>query len=317
MRNTDWPPAEIQRIASASGKPLEVKCAEALLAAGWTARLGSYYADGALDVPRELDVLAEKSVKLDVDADVIARVRTLVSCRGFPAERSPLVYSVSETSVPSYEPRLLVEHRGPRALEPGAQLSGPCPALEIKSARRVLKLAGLETSRPIVAFDMIERTDTTNNNTLRKSAPQSPVVTYTRAKDGDSILFKAVDSAIKAAFFWRQEDYQKGGNFITVNVPLCVLSLQNFVSSDPPNFVSWGPPNFVSSVPPDFGVWVPPAGRVLTRPRRSPEWSADVDVRVQRPICRGTLRPGVGSERGATGFIGGRFWAPTGPRCRF
>ena len=66
MRNTDWPPAEILRIARTSGKPLEVECAEAFLAAGWTARLGSYYADGALDVPRELDVLAEKSVKLDI-----------------------------------------------------------------------------------------------------------------------------------------------------------------------------------------------------------------------------------------------------------
>ena len=64
--------------------------------------------------------------------------------------------------------------------------------------------------------------------------------------------------------------------------------VQNFFSSGPPNVVSWGPPDFASSVPPDFGSWVPPAGRVLTRPRRSPEWSADVDVRVQMPISRGS-----------------------------
>ena len=56
MRNIDWPPAEIDRIARTSGKPFEVECAEAFLAAGWTARLGSYYADGG-DVPRELDCL--------------------------------------------------------------------------------------------------------------------------------------------------------------------------------------------------------------------------------------------------------------------
>ena len=221
MRNTDWPPAEIHRIARTSGKPLEVECAEAFLAAGWTARLGSYYADGALDVPRELDVLAEKSVNLDGATGVTARVRTLISCRGFAAERSPLLYSVSGTSVPSYEPRLFVEHRGPWALELGSQPYGPLPALETKSANRALEFADLTTARPIVAFDMIERTETIR---IKKDGPQPPVVTYARMKDGDSSLFKAVDSAIKAAFFWRQEDYQNGVGFVTVNVPVCLLS---------------------------------------------------------------------------------------------
>ena len=219
MRNTDWPPAEIHRIARTSGKPLEVECAEAFLAANWTARLGSYYADGALNVPRELDVLAEKSVKLDSVTGVTARVRALVSCRGFPEERSPLLYSVSGTSVPSYEPRLFVEHRGPWALELGSQPYGPLPTLEIESARHVLEFADLTTARPIVAFDMIERTET-----KAKNKNDAPLVTYARMKDGDSSLFKAVDSAIKAAFFWRQEDYQSGVGFVTVNVPVCMLS---------------------------------------------------------------------------------------------
>jgi hypothetical protein len=221
MRNIDWPPAEIHRIAKTSGKPLEVECAEAFLAAGWKARLGSYYADGAFDVPRELDVLVEKSIKLDSVTEVTARVRALVSCRGFPEERSPLLYSVSEKSVPSYEPRLFVEHRGPWALKPGSQPHGPLPMLEIKSARRALEFADLTTARPIVAFDMIERTETIR---IKKKVPQPPEVSYTRMKDGDSSIFKAVDSAIKAAFFWRQEDYQKGVRFVTVNVPVCILS---------------------------------------------------------------------------------------------
>lgn len=179
MRNTDWPPAEIHRIARTSGKPLEVECAEAFLAASWTARLGSYYADGALDVPRELDVLAEKSVKLDVVTGVTARVRALVSCRGFPEERSPLLYSVSRTSVPSYEPRLFVEHRGPWVLELGSQPYGPLPTLEVKSALHILELSDLMTARPIVAFDMIERTETIRT---RNDVPQPPVVAYTRMK---------------------------------------------------------------------------------------------------------------------------------------
>lgn len=58
------------------------------------------------------------------------------------------------------------------------------------------------------------------------------------------------------------------------------LQVQNFFGLDPLNFGSW--------VPPDFGSWVPPAGRVLTRPRRSPEWLTDVDVQAQMLISRGT-----------------------------
>src|SRR5438105_2472790 len=133
MKNTDWPRTEIHRIARTSGKPLEVECAEAFLAAGWTARLGSYYADGALDVPRELDVLAARSVGLDGATGVSARVRALISCRGFPEERSPLLYSVSATSVPTYEPRLFVEHRGPWPLAPGSMAYGSLSALEIEA----------------------------------------------------------------------------------------------------------------------------------------------------------------------------------------
>ena len=123
--------------------------------------------------------------------------------------------------MPSYEPRLFVEHRGPWALEPGSQPYGPLPTLEVKSALRILEFADLMTARPIVAFDMIERTETIRTKT---DALQPPVVAYTRMKDGDSTLFKAVDSAIKAAFYWRQEDYQSGVGFVTVNVPVCMLS---------------------------------------------------------------------------------------------
>ena len=46
--------------------------------------------------------------------------------------------------------------------------------------------------------------------------------------------------------------------------------------------------NFFGLDPLNFGSWVPPAGRVLTRPRRSPEWLTDVDVQAQMLISRGT-----------------------------
>ena len=52
-------------------------------------------------------------------------------------------------------------------------------------------------------------------------------VTYGRSRDGDRLMFGAVDSSIKAAFFWVQEDYQRQQpiHFAALNVPVCVLSL--------------------------------------------------------------------------------------------
>ena len=100
MKNTEWPPQEIMDVARSSGKPLEVVCAQGFLAAGWKARLGSHFEDG-LATSRELDVLAEREALLPPPHNMTVRVRALVSCRGFPAERSPLVYSVSTSCVPS------------------------------------------------------------------------------------------------------------------------------------------------------------------------------------------------------------------------
>jgi hypothetical protein len=82
MTNTDWPPREIANVAKTSGRPLEVVCAQAFLAAGWTARLGSYFSDG-LDGTRELDVLAEREELLPAPLAIPVRIRALVSCRGF------------------------------------------------------------------------------------------------------------------------------------------------------------------------------------------------------------------------------------------
>jgi hypothetical protein len=219
MRNTEWPKDEIRRIAGSAGKPLEVNCAEAFLAAGWKARLGSHFADGALDVVRELDVLVEKEDLLSLGMAV--RVRALVSCKGFPPERSPLAYSVSQSSLLSFSPRLLSSHRTPQPWPNHSQTFGPLDELEGCAAARLLRAADLTESRPLVAFDMLERTETI----ARKKKPVE--VTYTRSRDGDRLLFNAVDSSIKAAFFWIQEDYQRGQpvHFAALNVPVCLLSL--------------------------------------------------------------------------------------------
>ncbi len=205
MKNTDWPKGEIQRLARSSGKPLEVSCAEGFLGAGWKARLGSHFADGALDVIRELDVLDEKEEVLAANLPV--RVRALVSCRGFPPERSPLAYSVSQSSVPSFAPRVLSGHRAqPQPWLSRDQAYGPLDDLEGKAATRLLQASGLSTSRSLVAFDMLERNEVVSRR-LRNT--DKAIVTYGRCRDGDRQLFGAVDSSVKAAFFWVKEDYQR------------------------------------------------------------------------------------------------------------
>lgn len=87
MSHTDWPKEEVQQLAESSGRPLEVACAQAFLAAGWSARLGAHFARGALDEDRELDVLAVKEERLLARSGVTVRLRALISCRGFPSER--------------------------------------------------------------------------------------------------------------------------------------------------------------------------------------------------------------------------------------
>jgi len=90
MKNTDWPTLEIFRIAQTSGKPLEVVSAEAFLGA-----------DGPLDSARiirtvpltfrvKLDVLAERTVDLDV-----------VSVEA-SSSRAGLVSRVSGRPIPSF-----------------------------------------------------------------------------------------------------------------------------------------------------------------------------------------------------------------------
>ena len=66
---------------------------------------------------------------------------------------------------------------------------------------------------------MVERSEGAGNK-------QSGSFEYTRVKEGDKNLFSAFDSALKAATYWTQEDYQiEQGDFATLNVPVVVLSL--------------------------------------------------------------------------------------------
>jgi hypothetical protein len=222
MKNVDWPPKEIERLARSSGKPLEVVCAQAFLAAGWKPRLGSHFEDG-LGTIRELDVLAEREELLPPPHNMTVRVRALLSCRGFPPERSPLVYSVSTACVPSFAPRLLSAFRastGPEYIE----RFGSLQQLEERSALRLLQSTQLGSARPVVAFDMIERSETVSR---KRGDKGSVTVGFARVREGDRQLFGAIDSCVKATLFWLREDFQVQQPifFATLNVPICVFSV--------------------------------------------------------------------------------------------
>jgi hypothetical protein len=222
MRLSDWSTEEVRRLAESSGKPLEVACAQAFLAAGWNARLGSHFASGALDETRELDVLAVKEQRLLAQSGVTVRLRVLVSCRGFPNERAALTYSVSSSCVPSFGPSLLSSHR---AREAGQRREsyGVLPDLEGHSAAQLLHATELDTARALIAFNIIERTPPK----VGKGA-KAPERTATYKAVGDGELFKAIDSALSAAFYWRQQDNSDASNFVALNVPVLLLSIPYF-----------------------------------------------------------------------------------------
>lgn len=206
-----------------SGKPLEVACAQAFLAAGWKARLNSHFEDFELSPVRELDVLVEREEPLPAPVNMTVRVRALVSCRGFPSERSPLVYSVSTSCVPSFAPRLLSSYRAFRTPQ-NVPTYGSLQPIEESGARRLLLSTKLDTARPVVAFDVVERTETIIKKGKNKG---SVTVDFGRLREGDKQLFGAIDSCVKAALFWLQEDYQMQQPiyFATLNVPVCILSV--------------------------------------------------------------------------------------------
>jgi hypothetical protein len=212
LKNTDWPKAEIEKVAKSSGKPLEVLCAQIFLGHQWNARLGSYYQDST-NKTRELDVLAEKEVVLENPPNFTVRVRALVSCRGFPADQSALVYSVSPHCVPSFTPMLLGGHLLAKSTSPG----GPIPPLEQEGAVVFLAMGKLNTVRPIVAFDVTER----------KEERKRSVTAVSFERKGDKQIFEAIDSCVNAAQSWVNMDYLPGRPFpfAALNVPVCLLSM--------------------------------------------------------------------------------------------
>jgi len=179
-----WDKNELRNLAFASGKPLEVQCAEAFYQKGWHVRLGSFYRDIDNKL-RELDVLVEKRLQLDFNeqrCDVTLRV--LCSCKGFPTENRPVTYSVSQNRNVTLQPKFMFgdkSHFGP-----------PIMPNKVEEAADLFIRRALLEQRQVICFDIFERAVTQKKN-------GKELIGYKRKTDRD--LYEGLDSAIKAAIF--------------------------------------------------------------------------------------------------------------------
>src|SRR5262249_9862141 len=94
------------------------------------------------------------------------------------------------------------------------------PNLEEHSAAHLLRATNLQTARAIVAFDVLERT-LPKESKGTKAPPAKP----TYKSIGDAQLFKAIDSCVSAAFYWRQQEYNNASHFVVINIPFFLLSI--------------------------------------------------------------------------------------------
>jgi hypothetical protein len=109
---------------------------------------------------------------------------------------------------------LLVSHRRPSTHADATPDHELATTLGEPMAKQLLQSGGLDSTRPLVAFDVIERED------ARGKQPEQYKLR------GDRRIYEAVDSAVKAAMWWQQEDFQTGPEgFVTLNIPVCVFSI--------------------------------------------------------------------------------------------
>lgn len=213
----DWPKARIQELAKASGKPLEVICAEAFRSRpgrlGWNSTLGNYYRDG--ERVRELDILAVNEERLVWNTRY--QMRVLVSCRGFvPDVTGPVTYSL--------------EHKSPLVLQPSMPVAmrrknrsshdvDHATDLGFEAAQAALRHVTFSTTRPLVAFDMVKREETGSGDRWREDY---------KLQGDDRLVYGALESAVRAALHWRHTDIQSeptgDGGYVTLNVPVVVFS---------------------------------------------------------------------------------------------
>jgi hypothetical protein len=218
LRIEDWDKGEIKRLAMESGRPLEVRCAQAFLAKGWRVRLGTLYRDRD-NTLRELDFLAEKECEFHATVrlspcTIYLKIRILGSCKGFPANSYPATYSLSVPSA-SLEPTRVAFH----GYGGGLQTLSNYQSLKQEAAAALDLVSAFPDQ--VIGFDILEYQPISNR---RGGGPA-----YVSKTDKD--LFGGLASALFASLYWVNEDFTRYSRAfdprqgrIFLNIPLLALA---------------------------------------------------------------------------------------------
>lgn len=219
-------PKRLKEAASRSGKPLEVVCAQSFLHAPfimphqdekreeWKVQLSSYYEDKG--TARELDVFARRQRFVPFgqgsESGFNCVLDVFMSCKGFPPEDFPVTFSVPQVVEVKPENPPVVLANISRRDTAARELAG-------KVARWLIvaisggKSAEASFVRRIIGFDIIK-----DPRILGKPW---------KAND-DSTLFGGLDSAVRAALYWRDVSipplYRMDEEQLRIQIPVLVLS---------------------------------------------------------------------------------------------
>lgn len=199
-----WSAEKIVQAASSTGKSFEVQTAVEFFKRHWLPIIGTYYHDVTTEAAREVDVLAKRHGTIDAgDAEVRYSVRAYVSCKAYPSECRPVLYShAHDVTGVSYHPILPCNlggfGRGKFNFDPWDALPFNPPFLH----------------RQVTGFDVYEEQ---GNGTLKAIGDR-------QMKGGRDSLYPALDSAIKAAVYWYEVErgYGTQAPEVVVHVPILV-----------------------------------------------------------------------------------------------
>jgi hypothetical protein len=214
----------LKDVAKRSGKPLEVVCARSFLQAPaipynlneekerWKVSPSSYYVDGLTEKIREIDVIARRQRFTAInDSGFNSSLEVFMSCKGFPPDEYPITFSTMQTV------EMLLE--SPPVVSFSANLPTVTPSIGKDAANALLWfMCGRNSAKKAalpqtIGFDIIKD-------------PRSPGKDW-RAL-GDRTLFEGLDSALRAALYWKSLTFgpfhNQSERTLRVQVPVLVLS---------------------------------------------------------------------------------------------
>lgn len=210
----------VKDVASRSGRPLEVVAARSFLevpgtmAEGlskkpWTVDLGSYFEDG--EKVRELDVLARRQHYIKDPGGFNCVLEAFVSCKGFQDDEHPVAYTVKQ--------KLELEPKNPPLL---LTTVGPSPARYTK-----LGVAAVQQIFSILAVDFQEESFEAVRTVGFEVAKEPQEGKKDWRALGDRNVFEGLDSALRAALFWKRmqlpPNHSTNEYLVRVQIPILVL----------------------------------------------------------------------------------------------